>query len=120
MEAARLEVDQQLAPTLRAFPDAYLEAEQLLLALGRCPDQHQHALGLRLHAGLQVDAIGPDVDVAPGRQIAPLPTGVICLPLAAEPRNHRRRQVRRVLAQQGRERLLEVAHRHDAQVEDRQ
>ena len=59
-EAARLEVDQQLPPALRALAHADLEAEQLLLALRGGADQHQHALGLRLHARLQVDAVGPD------------------------------------------------------------
>jgi len=49
-----------------------------------------------------------------------LPALVVRLPLAPKPRNHRRRQVRSLLAQQGRERFLEVAHRHAAQVQDRQ
>jgi len=109
-QAARLEADQQLPPALRAFPHAHLEAEQLLPALGRGADQHQHAFGLRLHAGLQVDAVGPDIHVAPGRQVAPLPARVVRLPLAPQPRDHRRRQVRGVTAQQRGQRFLEVAH----------
>ena len=36
-EAARLKVDQQLAPALRALPHAVLETEELLLALGVAP-----------------------------------------------------------------------------------
>src|SRR3954451_14507796 len=59
-QATRLEIDEQLAPALGAFADADLEAEQLLLALRRRADQHQHALGLRLHARLQIDAVRPD------------------------------------------------------------
>ena len=90
------------------------------LPSGRGADQHQHALGLRLHPRLQVDAVGPEIDVAPGRQVAPLPARVVRLPFAPQPRDHRGRQVRRVLAQQRSERLLEVAHRDPAQVEDRQ
>ena len=119
-QAARLEIDKQLAPALRAFPDAHLEAEQLLLALRRGPDQHQHAFRLRLHARLQVDAVRPDIHGAPGRQVAPLPARIVHLPLGPQPREHRRRQVRRVTAQQRPERLLNVAHRHAAQIQDGQ
>ena len=119
-EAARLEVHQQFPPALRALAHADLEAEQFLLALRGGADQHQHALRLRLHPRLQVDAIGPDIHVAPRRQVAPLPARVVRFPLAPQPRDRRGRQVRRVLAQQRSERLLEVAHRDPAQVEDRQ
>jgi len=42
-QAASLHVDQQLAPALRAFPHSDLEPDQLLLALRRGADQHQHA-----------------------------------------------------------------------------
>lgn len=60
-------VDQQLPPALCAFPLAHLEADQLLLALGRRADQHEPALGLRLHARLQVDTVRPHADIPPGR-----------------------------------------------------
>ena len=65
-QAAPLHLDQQFAPALGAFAHADLEADQFLLALRRGADQHEHALGLVLHPGLQVDAVGPDVDVAAG------------------------------------------------------
>jgi hypothetical protein len=45
---------------------------------------------------------------------------MVRLPFAPQPRDHRRRQVRGILAQQRPERLLEVAHRDPAQVEHRQ
>ena len=51
-KTARLEIDQQFLPALRAFPQACLEADQLLLALRRRPHQDEHAFGLRLHARL--------------------------------------------------------------------
>ena len=119
-QAARFQVNQQFAPALRAFAHAHLETEQLLLAFRRGPDQHQHALGLRLHARLQVDTVRPDINIPSGRQVALLPPRVIRLPLAPQPRNHRWRQVRDLLAQQRPERLLEIAHREAAQVEHRQ
>jgi len=79
-EPARLEIDEQLAPALGAFADPDLEAQQFLPPFGRRPDDHQHALGLRLHPGLQVDAVGPDVDVAAGGKVPALPAVVVLLP----------------------------------------
>ena len=115
-QPASLNLDEQLAPTLGALADAHLEADEFLPTLGRGADQHQHALGMILHPGLQVDAVGPDVDVMPGREIARLPAFVLGLPLGGEAADHRGRQVRRVLAEQRRERLLEIASRDAAQV----
>ena len=83
-QATRLEVDLQPPPALRAFPYAHLEAEQFLPALRRGADQYQHALGLRLHSGLQVNTVAPDVDVAMGGQVARLSMGIVGLPLATE------------------------------------
>jgi hypothetical protein len=78
------------------------------------------ALGVVLHPGLQEYAIGPDVDIVPRRQIALLPALVLALPLRLQARYHRRRQVRRILAEQRRERLPKIAGRDAAQIEDRQ
>src|ERR1700688_3443822 len=43
-------IDEKFAPALRAFPNANLEADELLLALRRGPDQHQHAFAVVFHA----------------------------------------------------------------------
>jgi len=72
-EPALPQVDQEFAPALRALAHADLEADQLLLAFRRGTNQHQHAFAVIFHAGLQVHAIGPDVDIATRRQIASLP-----------------------------------------------
>ena len=119
-QTSRLQIDEQFPPALRALPHACLEADQFLDALGRRADQNQHAFGLRLHARLQIDAVRPDVDVAARRQIAILPSPIFVFPLALEPRDHRRREIGRVLAQQGRQRLLKIAGGNSAQVENRQ
>ena len=119
-QAPSLDLDKQFSPALGALAHADLEADQFLPALRRGADQHQHALGLLLHPGLEVDAVGPDVDVAAGRQVARLPALVLGLPFARQPGDHRGRQVGRVLAQQGSQRLLEVAGREPAQIQDRQ
>src|ERR1700719_2491075 len=70
--------------------------------------------------GLQGDPIRPHIYVSPGRELAILPGIVIRLPLRGQPRDHGWRQVRCGLAQEGGERLREVAGRHPAQVENRQ
>ena len=107
-------------PALGAFADPDLEAEQFLFAFRRGADHHQHAVGHRFHAGLEVDAIGPDIDVAPGRQVTLLPARVIIRPALLQPGDDRGRQVGRVLAQQDTQRLLEITGRDAAQVQDRQ
>ena len=56
-QPARLDVDQQLAPTLGALAHADLETDQFLAAFRGGADDHQHALGCRFQAGLQVDAV---------------------------------------------------------------
>jgi hypothetical protein len=72
------------------------------------------------HARLQVHAVGPHVDVAPGRQVARLPALVLVLPRGREPADDGGGEVRGILAEQGRQRVLEVAGRDPAQVQDRQ
>src|SRR6056297_414698 len=133
LEATGLDVDQELPPALRALAQADLEADQLLPAFRRGSENDQHALGLRLHAGLQVDAVGPDADVSAGREIAALPAVVLRLPLPGQARDDGRRQVRRVLPQYGGQRsahslepvaleglTLKVARRDAAEVKHRQ
>src|SRR5450830_687127 len=116
LQPAPLHLDQQLTPALGALASANLEADELLLALRRRADQHQHAFGVVFHPGLQVDTVRPDIHVSPCRQVALLPAVVLVLPLGRQSGNHRRRQVRRFLAQERRQRLLEVARRDAAQI----
>src|SRR5258707_11033282 len=73
-------VEQQIAPVLRALAGAIGEADQFLAAFRRRTDQHQDALLFVFEARLEMDAIGPDVDVALRRQIALLPGGVLVEP----------------------------------------
>jgi len=61
--------------------------------------------------GLQVNAVGPHIDVALGRQIALPPMLVLVAPDLLQPRDGRGRQARRILAEQGGKRLLEIAGR---------
>src|SRR5512144_354718 len=108
-KTTRLQIDKQFFPALRALAHARLEAEHLLLALRCGAYEHQHAFGLGLHARLQIDAVGPDVDVAPRRQIAGLPASIFVLPLALQPRDHGWRKIGRVLAEQSRQDFLKIA-----------
>src|SRR3954463_10695704 len=94
------------------------EAEQLLLALRRRADDHQDALFGVFKTGLQVNAVGPHVDVAFGRQIALAPMLVLVKPDLLQPRDARGRQARRILAEQRSKRLLEIARRDSLQVKD--
>jgi len=119
-QAPPLDLDQKLAPALGTLAHTGLEAHQFLLALRGGPDQHQHALGLVLHPGLQVDPVGPHIDIPASREIARLPAIVFALPFSGQSGDGGRRQVWGILAQKGRECLLEVAGREPTQVQDRQ
>jgi hypothetical protein len=52
----------------------------ILAAFRGRADQHQDGLLCVLRAGFEMDVVGPDVDVALGRQIALLPRGVFADP----------------------------------------
>ena len=45
LEPTLLDVDEKLAPALCILTYPGLEADEFLLALGCCADQHQHAFG---------------------------------------------------------------------------
>ena len=119
-KTAPLHLDQQFAPALGALPDTHLEADELLATLRGRADQDEHALGVVFHPGLEVDAVCPDINIAPGREVAGLPADVLGLPLGRETRDHRGREVRGAAAEQGCEGVLEVTGRDPAQVENGQ
>ena len=80
LEPTLLDVDEKLAPALCVLAYPGLEADEFLLALGCCADQHQHAFGGFFHSGLQIDPVRPHVHVSPRREVALLPGVVIRLP----------------------------------------
>src|SRR5713101_8550700 len=120
LQSPSFHIDEKFAPALRAFPNANLETDEFLLALRRSPDQHQHAFAVVFHASLQKYTVGPHIQVSARRQIPLLPMPVLALPLRRQTGNHRRRQVRRILAQQRRQCLLEVSGRDATQIKNRQ
>src|SRR6266852_3744178 len=89
-------------------------------AFRRRTDQHQDALLFVFEACLEMDAIGPDVDVALRRQIALLPRGMFVEPTVLQAADGECRQPSSILAKQRRQRLGEVAGRDPLQVKDRQ
>jgi hypothetical protein len=80
----------------------------------------RHALLFVFEACLEMDAIGPDVDVALRRQIALLSRGVFVEPTVLQAADGGCRQPSRILAEQRRQRLGEVAGRDPLQIKDRQ
>ena len=68
---------------------------------------------------LYMDAVGPEVHVALRGEIALVPSPVLVDPDLLQPRDRRGRQTGGILAEQSRQRLLEVAGRDALQVEDR-
>src|SRR4029078_3616127 len=100
VEPAPLQLEQQIAPVLRTLAGAIGEADQFFAALRRRADQHQDALLFVFEARLEMDAIGPDVDVTLRRQIALLPGGVLVEPTVLQAADGGCRQTRSVLDEQ--------------------
>ncbi len=65
IEPAPLQIEQQIAPVVRALAGAIGEADQFLAAFRRRADQHQDALLFVLEAGFEMDAVGPDTRPRP-------------------------------------------------------
>ena len=101
-------IEQQLLPGLRALADAVGKPNQFLLAFGGGADDHEQALRVIFEPGLDVDAVGPDVDIPFGGQVAIAPAGVLVDPSLFQARDGRGRQPAGLLAEQCAERLLEV------------
>src|ERR1700740_3480908 len=118
-KSAPLQVEQQLFPGLRTLAHTVDQADQLLLALGRGTDDDQQALRSVLEPGLDVDAVGPEVDVTLGGEIALAPARMLLRPGLLEPSDGRGREPASVLAEQRDQCLIEVAGRDALQVEDR-
>ncbi len=111
------EIQEQFKPGLCALPVAVAQAYDILVADLVGADDHQQALPVMIEAGLEVDAVGPEIDIAPGREIPPLPPLVIFRPGGLQPGDGGRRQARGVRTQQSRERLREIARRDALEVE---
>ena len=61
-QTTAFQIGQKLSPGLGTLAKAGLKADQFLPALGRGANQNQDALLFDFHPGLQVHAVGPDVD----------------------------------------------------------
>lgn len=86
-QAAPLEIEQHLAPALRAFAEAVGHGQQLLAAIFIRPENHQNTLFFISHSRLEVDAIRPDVEKPPVAEIALLPSLVALPPIGLQPRD---------------------------------
>src|SRR6185503_13661297 len=74
------QAEQQLTPALGTLAKAILDRQQLLAPAGIGADQHEQALPLMVQPGREVHTVGPEIDVASGREIALLPAFVLVLP----------------------------------------
>ena len=93
-QAAGLHVQQQRLPRLLALAIAVGDGDQLLLAVGRGAHQHQDALPIFFQADVEVDAVGPHVDVLLPVQGPLGPLLEFSLPDFLEPGDRRSRQAR--------------------------
>src|SRR5262249_3553510 len=109
--------EQKLPPALGALPEAVLDRQQLLATLHVGTDDHQDAVPIVLEPRREVDAVRPEIDIAPRREVALLPVLVLVLPGCRQASHGRRREPGRVGAEQRCQRLLELTGRDALQVE---
>jgi len=55
---------------LGAFAETVDQAQNILVAPFVCADNHQHTLTILVHTLAEVDAICPEIHIAPRRKIA--------------------------------------------------
>lgn len=111
LQAPAFQIQEQLAPALCAFAKAVDQTQNILVAPLIRPDDHQHALAILVHTRREVDAVCPEIHIAPRRKVALGPAFIIVPPIRLQPGDGRGRQSRRVRPQQGREGFGEIAGR---------
>jgi hypothetical protein len=117
-EAAVTQLAEHLGPRGGALAVALLHREQLLAPVGGDAEDNEHRSLLLLQPGLEIQAIGEEVDVALGDRRA-APEAVLVRPRLLEAQDARRGERRR-LADQRPEDRLEVARGQALEVQPRQ
>src|SRR5208282_6507416 len=79
-QTAPLEIEEEFSPGLRALADAVGKPDKFLLAVGGGADDHEQTLCVVFEPGLDVDAVGPDIDIPLGGQVAFAPASVFVNP----------------------------------------
>jgi len=119
-EAAAFHLPQEAAPTVRRFPEAVLDGDEFLRAVGAGADDDQQTLPVGVQPDVEVDAVDPPIDVPTRREIALAPGLVLPLPDLLEPHDGLRREAEDLRAQNRLERLVEIARRDALQIQDGQ
>jgi hypothetical protein len=99
-------VAQQVRPGLGRLPVAVGQRDELLAAIRPHPDQHQQTQLVLLETDVDVDPVGPQVDVVHPRQVPGGEAALLGLPGLGQSGDHRRGQPGRAaqeLAQRGHE-----------------
>ena len=102
-----------------ALPLPVLDRQQLLVTVGGGSDDDQHARAVLLQADVEVEGIGPQVDVALAVQVALAPGGELLLPHLLQPDDVGRRQPDDAVAQNRPQSVREGVGGNPLQVEQR-
>ena len=102
------EAQQQGCPTQFRLPIARLQAQQFFIPLVRDADDDQNALPL-IGTNIEINAIGPDIDVALLSQGPLLPVLVLSAPLRFQTTNRGGRNPFSLCPEQGAQSLAEVS-----------
>jgi hypothetical protein len=96
-----LEIEQQALPRKLAFALPVEDADHLLGPVGKGSHDHQHAGPVVGEAHVEVDAVGPEVDVVPAAEIARVPLLEVGDPALCQTRDVAGREALGPLAQKG-------------------
>ena len=90
--ATAFEIAQLLGPRLRGLPIAVADRNEFLAAIGAHTDEHQAAQPLVLQTDVEVDPVGPEIDVVDLAQVPLLKRCQLLAPLARQSLDGRRAQ----------------------------
>jgi hypothetical protein len=96
-----LEVEQQVFPGLLALPIPISEPDESFMALGISAHNDDETRPRVLKAGLEGDAIAPDIDLPFALETAAWPLGQCVGPALCEPADRRGGEARRLWSQEG-------------------
>ena len=118
--APALQVPQHRRPAVGALAVAVLQGHELLGPIGPYADDHQRTEPVVLEPDVEMDAVDPHIHVVAVGQVPLAEPPIVLLPHRREARDVGRTEAGRVVAQQHRQGLAEIARRQAPQVEDRE
>ena len=112
-----LQAAKKVSPAVRVFAEPVHDTKNILVPVFISANNNQHTLTIIVQARIEVDTIGPDVDVALSREVALAPRFVLVPPSRLQPRNRGRGQSISIWPHKRSQCLAEVTCRDPLQIQ---